>query len=68
MSSNIELSPYNKRIMDVITLMLENWFENNPDKKEFEIYIKNLNLNVQISTYKNDDQLKFSRDIITFKV
>ena len=67
MSSNIELTPYNKRIMNTIILMLENWFENNPDKNKFEIYIKNLDLNVEISTYKNDNQLKFNDDIITFK-
>lgn len=67
MSSNIELSPYNKRIMNTIILMLENWFENNPDKNKFEIYIKNLDLNVEISTYANDSQLKFNSDIITFK-
>lgn len=67
MSSNIELSPYNKRIMNTVILMLENWFENNPDKNKFEIYIKNLDLNVEISTYKNDGQLKFNDDIITFK-
>ena len=67
MSSNIELSLYNKRIMNTIILMLENWFENNPDKNKFEIYIKNLDLNVEISTYKNDGQLKFNSDIITFK-
>lgn len=67
MSSNIELSLYNKRIMNTIILMLENWFENNPDKNKFEIYIKNLDLNVEISTYKNDSQLKFNSDIITFK-
>lgn len=67
MSSNIELSLYNKRIMNTIILMLENWFENNPDKNKFEIYIKNLDLNVEISTYANDGQLKFNNDIITFK-
>lgn len=67
MSSNIELSPYNKRVMNTIILMLENWFENNPDKNKFEIYIKNLNLNIEINTYKNDNQLKFNDDIITFK-
>lgn len=67
MSSNIELSPYNKRIMNTVILMLENWFENNPDKNKFEIYIKNLDLNVEINTYKNDGQLKFNDDIITFK-
>lgn len=67
MSSNIELTPYNKRIMNTIILMLENWFENNPDKNKFEIYIKNLDLNVEINTYKNDGQLKFNDDIITFK-
>lgn len=67
MSSNIELTPYNKRIMNTIILMLENWFENNPDKNKFEIYIKNLDLNVEISTYKNDNQFKFNDDIITFK-
>lgn len=67
MSSNIELSLYNKRIMNTIILMLENWFENNPDKNKFEIYIKNLDLNVEISTYANDSQLKFNSDVITFK-
>lgn len=67
MSSNIELTPYNKRIMNTIILMLENWFENNPDKNKFEIYIKNLDLNVEINTYRNDGQLKFNDDIITFK-
>lgn len=67
MSSNIELSPYNKRIMNTIILMLENWLDNNPDKNKFEIYIKNLDLNVEINTYKNDNQLKFNDDIITFK-
>ena len=68
MSSNMELSPYNKRIMNTIILMLESWLENNPDKNNFEIYIKNLNLNVIINTYDNGDQLKFNDDIVTFKV
>ena len=53
--------------MNTIILMLENWFENNPDKNKFEIYIKNLDLNVEINTYANDGQLKFNSDIITFK-
>ena len=67
MNSNLELTPYNKRVMNTIILMLENWLENNPDKNKFEIYIKSLNLNVEISTYKNDNQLRFVNDIITFK-
>lgn len=66
MSSNIELSSYNKRVMDTLTLMLEHWLENNPDKNNFEIYIKNLNLTVEIKTNINDD-LKFNTDIVTFK-
>lgn len=67
MSSNIELTPYNKRIVNTIILMLESWLENNPDKSEFDIYIKNLDLNVEIKTTKKNDYLKFNDDIIIFK-
>lgn len=67
MSSNIELTPYNKRIMNTMILMLESWLENNPDKSEFDIYIKNLDLNVEIKTTKKNDDLKFNDDIIIFK-
>ena len=67
MSSNIELTPHNKRIMNTMILMLESWLENNPDKSEFDIYIKNLDLNVEIKTTKKNDDLKFNDDIIIFK-
>lgn len=67
MSSNIELTPYNKRIMNTMILMLESWLENNPDKSEFDIYIKNLDLNVEIKSVKKTDDLKFNDDIIIFK-
>ena len=67
MSSNIELTPHNKRIMNTMILMLESWLENNPDKSEFDIYIKNLDLNVEIKTTKKNDELKFNDDIIIFK-
>ena len=53
--------------MNTIILMLESWLENNPDKSEFDIYIKNLDLNVEIKTTKKNDDLKFNDDIIIFK-
>ena len=47
--------------------MLESLLKNNSIKSEFDIYIKNLDLNVEIKTTKKNDNLKFNDDIIIFK-
>ena len=66
MNANIELTPYNNRIINAMVLMLESWIENNPDKTNMEIYIKDLNVDVTINTKPNTSEIKLKDNYITF--
>ena len=66
MNANIELTPYNNRIINAMVLMLESWIENNPDKTNMEIYIKDLNVDVTIHTKPNTSEIKLKDNYITF--